>query len=119
MGRCDPVGTKGNDVNIHISQPPLGVPRLQARLAASTRELGRLAAIAMHPRTRARISYAKTELQWIAVHSRDADSDAIESLLPRLHAVDTTLEAISRAIDAFGRQALLPIDASSTPTPNR
>ena len=105
-------------MNNQTSKQP-APPRFEARLAASTSEIGRLASIAMHPRTRAMIACVKTELQCIASESRGADFVAIESLATRLHAMEATLGAISRALDSFGRQALLPIDASSTPTPSR
>jgi hypothetical protein len=62
----------------------------------------------MHPRTRAAIVWAKTELQRIAIESRTADRADIESLAVRLHEVDTILDAVSRAIRTFGRDAFLP-----------
>ena len=73
----------------------------------------------MHPRTRATIVWAKVELQRVAAECRSADGDEIERLIASLNGIDTTLLAVSRAIDSFGRQALLPFDVSSTPRPSR
>jgi hypothetical protein len=80
----------------------------EARLAESTREVARLAEIAMHPQMRAAIVTAKSELQRIAFDRHAVRQSDIRALLVRLHDVEARLGAVRRALEVFGPDTIVP-----------
>jgi hypothetical protein len=87
--------------------------QLQARLAANTSEVARLAATATHPRTRASLVVAKMALQEIARDGRGTDAEELALFTERLQNIEATLQAISRTIEAFGPEAMPPVGGAA------